>query len=284
MRYEFLGRKVMKKGEYEDAVAIIKDAIENETNKDVSFLVYGSFLDSRLMPGISDIDCVLFFWHDFVLPTDSIIRLSEALREGFSHVRFDLGWFLDASIIDAGNARDGRFIPYNDNFSKIFDPVDGDSKLICGKFFVKEMSPVTLVDPVEARIAFNLQALRTYLIFGRCNQKFINGVNPYRELKIFSQVRSLGRKVMQLIEPDNMEVLKDKKKAFCALKKNCPNIDCGALDEIEKMFQDRNEVIDIIMSTETRDILAGALTCYEQVVRHIVQNFPSRSVKERSRQ
>lgn len=284
MKYEFLERKTMLAEEYQRAVDVVADAVNQIGQNHVSFLVYGSFLDNRLMPGLSDIDMVLFFWHEFVIDPKLMKTLRSAFQNQFAFLRFDIGWFFDASAIDLGNAKDGRFIPQNDNFSKVFDFTSGDSKLISGKKFAHLLNPVKLIDPVEARIAYNLQTLRIYLLFGNCNNHWIGGVNPFRELKIFQLVRSLGRKVMQLIEPDNFELIKDKKAAFDELKRQMPKIDFSALDEIESLFRERNNVVDEIIGLKTSDLLFDSLECYERVVQRIVANFPPRSLREKGKQ
>lgn len=281
MRYEFLERKVMRAEEYQQAVDIVTQTLKSVAGKHASLLVYGSFLDDRLMPGVSDIDMVLFFWDKFVLPPDLMRNLSHEFRDRFSRLRFDTGWFFDASVVDVGNAQDGRFIPHNDNFSKIFDAKSGDGRLLCGKEFVSAMNPVTLVDPVEARIAYNLQTLRLYLLFGRCNAKWVSGVNPYRELKVFQQVRSLGRKVMQLVDPGNVALAKDKKASFVAMKRAFPAIDFSGLDAIEVLFQDKNGLVDTLMSGETFGLLLSSLTCYEKMVQRIVETMPMWSLRSR---
>lgn len=277
MRYEFLERKVVSGTDYQKAVETVRSVMEDTAGEKVSFLVYGSFLDDRLMPGVSDIDMVLFFWDRFVLDTNLLRTIGKELRNRFSCLRFDVGWFFDGSVIDLGTAEDGRFIPHNDNFSKIFEARDGDARLVYGKQFVQFMNPVTLVDPVEARIAYNLQSLRLYLLFGRCNYKWINGTNPFRELKVFQQIRSLGRKVMQLVDHGNISLAKDKNKSYQAMKHFFPAVDFAPLDDVETIFQNRDKVVDVLMNGQTLDLLFGSLECYEQMVQQIVKTLPMRS-------
>ncbi len=281
MRYEFLERKVMRGDIYRRVVDTIVQVLQKVADKRVSFMVYGSMLDDRLMPGLSDIDMLFFFWDKFVIDRALMKEIGCAMREQMSQIRFDLGWFLDVSVIDYGNARDGRFIPINDNFSKIFDMKGGDSELRFGKGFSDLLTPMVLVDPIEARLGFNLQALRSHLMFGYCNARYADGVNPGRELKILQQVRSVARKTMQIVQPANIQLAKDKKESLKALQAFFPSVDHGPIVRIEKLFCNRNRLINILVgATETHEILLDALRWYESVLREIVQHLPAHSIKK----
>jgi hypothetical protein len=280
MRYEFLNRKAISRDVYQEVLKIITDCLFKATDSKASLLLYGSLCDDRLKPGISDIDLILFFWDEFVLDPAMMCRVSDSLMEQLHKIRFDTGWYLDVSILDLGNAKDGRFIPYNDNFSKVFFPHTGDSELIFGKPFVGVLNPVSLLDPVESRIAYNLQSLRAYVLFGRCNERWNQGGSAGRELKVFQQVRSLSRKVVDLVNPDQMQILKDKNKCVIELQKAFPNIDISILAAIETMFRDKDLVIDTILGCKAFPLLVKALTCYETILKEAVQRLPMRSMRK----
>lgn len=280
MKYEFLNRKAMTREHYQKVVDAITDVLSTEIEDKISFLVYGSMLDDRLIPGLSDIDSVLFFWDEYVLDPKLIERLGNAMRDAFSFLHPDAVSFLDIAVIDAGHAADGRFIPYNDNFAKVFDTVNGDARLIHGKHFIDVLNPVELVDPVEARLAYNLQTLRIHLLFGRCNFKSVNGINPARELHVFQQVRSVARKVMMLLAPD-MKLVKSKRDSLRACKEYLLNASFDTFFEIEDLFENRDRVIDLLFSgSDSTPLLLRALECYEKILRSIVKRFPPKSLRK----
>lgn len=279
MKYEFLNRKVMMREHYQNTIDAIAGVLQREAGDRVSFLIYGSTLDDRLIPGLSDIDAVLFFWNDYVLDSALLARLGEKMRNAFSFLHPDSSSLLDVAIIDAGHARDGRFIPYNDNFAKVFDPENGDSKVVHGKNFIDILRPVELIDPIEARLAFNLQTLRIYLLFGRCNFKAVNGVNPIRELHVLQQVRSIARKVVMLVSPD-MKLAKSKCDCLRALKEYLPDVSLEPLFEIENLFENREAVIDILFNGDAMPFLVRSLECYENILRYIVEKFPAKSFRQ----
>lgn len=285
MRNEFLERKAMTAAQYRSVISTLVKVLEKTVKDKVSFLLYGSFLDDRLQPGLSDIDGVFFFWDHFVTDKKTLLTLAEQLREEFQFLRFDFAGFMDLSTIDAGNASDGRFIPYNDNFSKIFDANTGDSQIVFGKEFVSALSLVKLIDPVEAHLAYNLQSLRNHICFGRCTYRWPNGVNPYKELRTMRQIQAVSRKVMMLIESDNIALAKSKREALKRLETLAQWIDFEPFWVVDRLMQDISKVIDLILAaTQSPILLINALDCYERTLQWVVQTRPARSFKPQANQ
>lgn len=274
-----LRRKALTRDTYERTVETVSIALKTK-GKATSLLVYGSFLDDRLQPGVSDIDLVIYFWYDVVLPRDTLAELASELRERLLEVSFDAPLLLDASVIDDGLGRDGRFIPQNDNFAKVFDDDLGDSRLIHGKPFTSRIRPVSLVDPVEARLAYNLQAMRLHLLLGECQTNVLQRSGGQKTLHLLQHARSLPRKIVALLDPEAFAKIKDKKASLKRAEQLLPETDFTAFRKAEKLFQNATDVIDAVAAGNCTALLFDMLGGYESALKNIVESHPMRSKRK----
>jgi len=182
---------------------------------------------------------------------------------------------LDITTIDAGNAKDGRFLSYNENIIEVFKR-DNLSNIVYGKDFRKTLNPMKLTDPTESRLAFNLEKIRNYLCFADNSgnlQKDIKG-----KFSCFQYIRRVGVKVCTLLEEEHIE----KEESLEYLSKKFGDIDVEPFKKVNFYFKDIGKLTSFLIKSEkSKKLLEESLTCYETILKEIVDKYSAKSVRDK---
>jgi len=100
---------------YQDFLNKIVGGLESLSG--LSLMLYGSFVRGDYDPGRSDIDAILTFPHDVVIPKDFMHEASVIVHEALkgNNVPFQV------SPADVRTMRDGRFNSFTDDFYDYFN-------------------------------------------------------------------------------------------------------------------------------------------------------------------
>src|SRR3989338_5127420 len=124
----------------------------------LSLLIYGSYVRGDFNPGRSDIDGILVFPSDVVIPKKNLQRASIAIQEAQrgNHIPFQV------TVTDLRTMQDGRFNSYGPSFQPYFAE---EIRILVGTdhtpTFRYELPTVDEQTPLR----FNLRKTRTGLLF-----------------------------------------------------------------------------------------------------------------------
>ena len=269
----FFRRQAITAERYGQAVGALVSALDKgvqKTGVGASLLVYGSYCKNRAIPGISDIDAIVLVHSPFHIPQE----FSRTVNKEFAtfYVSHKFVPDLDITVIDSGHMGDGRFMSYSETLSAVFSSPE-QSTIVYGEDFRDSLQLVRLFDSCEARLAFNLEKLRKYLLL------FQNTSSPDAEmhtrLNSFQYIRRIGVKTATLLDKEDLE----KEASVLYLEQHFPDIDFSPLKKVNSSFKSTGSVMELVAHREkSTALLYSSLAMYESLLKSIVEQYPMRSV------
>jgi len=241
------------------------DGLERLEENGLSLMIYGSYVRGDYVPGRSDIDAVLIFPQEVVIPKDSLQKASAALQEALKDDKIPF----QVTVTDLTTMTDGRFNSYNPSFEKYFKE---EEKVVVGPDYRGELKFEMSQYPDQEPLKFNLRKSRTGLLFGNHDEKedyklFLSKFN-----KTLDAV-SRGSKQILFMTDGDLRI-----KRFSALEtmaKIFPDVDVKPLEEIKYLYHNLDELDRLYRnSEELRKVWNSSVTFLEEMIRAYLRKFP----------
>src|SRR3989338_6496989 len=128
------------------------------SNDALSLMVYGSYVRKDFTVGRSDIDSVLVFPYDVVIPKDFMHEVAVILYRSLkgNNVPFQV------CPLDTTTMRDGRLNPFTDDF---YDYFQSEGQVLTGPDYRNEMTCLETKTGEESTLSHNIRKIRIALMF-----------------------------------------------------------------------------------------------------------------------
>lgn len=251
---------------YEDFVDKFVTGLSKTDIKDLSLMLYGSYVRGDYVPGRSDIDGVLIFLNDIVLDKAELMKCSEV----FCFAQCGNNVPLQISVSDRGILRDGRFSSYGDDFEDYF--LD-EGAIYYGSDYRHEFKYLKEKSSILHTASFNLRKSRNGLL-----RAVYDEANDYSAL-----IRNFEKGLdVAVNSTKQIAYLKDKnlrKKKFSSLqfvKENYPNVDLTPLDIIRHLYRNPSELDSYYQNTdEMIKLWKASLDTFENLIKAYIEEDSS---------
>ncbi len=229
-------------------------------------MLHGSFVRGDYTPGRSDVDAVLTFPCDVVIPKEFMHEVSlvlcYALRN--NNVPFQV------SPLDTTTARDGRFNSFTGNFYEYFL---SEGKVVVGPDYRKEMVCQDKKTGEESVLSHNLRKARVALLLAEHHkqqemyEKFLDGFN--------SALNAASRGASQILYMTDGQLRTARFSALEELSRNFPSLNTEPLLQIKELYSDLTK-LDMVYRkpSEVTKVWNSTVTFLEEMMREYIRKFP----------
>lgn len=236
-------------------------------NDGLGLMLYGSYVRGDYTPGRSDIDAVLTFPHDVVIPKDFMHDASAVLCEALAgnNVPFQV------CPADLATVRDGRFNSFTDDF---YDYFQDEGRVVLGPDYRSQMACLPVKTGEESVLSHNLRKARQGLLFAVHNRK-----SDYRKLlegfdATLSAASRGSKQVLYLVDG---HLRKNRFSALAELPRHFPAVNAAPLERIRDLFHHPEKLDALYMDTdELMNVWNDAVTFFEEVIREYIMKYPRR--------
>ncbi len=255
---------------YHDFMSKLVRGLERLNNNDLSLMIYGSFVRGDYTPGRSDIDSVLTFPFDVVIPKDFMREVSIVLYEALrgNHVPFQV------SPLDITIMRDGRFNSFTDDF---YDYFQSEGKVIFGPDYRSEMTCLKTKRGEESTLSHNLRKTRIALLFAEHDRQEDYGKFLERFNGTLNATSRGSKQILFLIDG---ELRKNRFSALVGLDRYFPEINLEPLERVRDLYH-HPERLDALYRNpdEAMKVWNSATTFFEEVIREYIRKFPRQKIQ-----
>lgn len=250
---------------YKDFVDGFAKGLEKIGNNKLSWMIYGSYVRKDYEPGRSDIDSVLTFPYDVVIPKDFLNEVSKALYKALK----DNNIPFQVTTLDTTTLKDGRFNSFTQDF---YDYFETERKIVFGPDYLNEMVCLETKTGEESTLSHNLRKIRNSLLFAEYNKNedrivFVDHFN-----KTLNAVSRGSKQVLNLVDG---EVRKNRFSALKEIPKQFPSINAEPLEKIKYLFQNLEKLDKLYKDTdELMKTWNSSVTFFEEVIREYIRKHP----------
>jgi predicted nucleotidyltransferase len=231
----------------------------------LSLMVYGSYVRGDFMVGRSDIDSVLTFSHDVVIPKEFMHEISVVLYEALkgNNVPFQV------CPLDVTTMSDGRFNSFTDDF---YDYFQSEGRIFLGPDYRSTMVCLGTKTGEESALSYSLRKTRIALLFAEHDrqeayEKFLERFN--------GTLNAASRGSKQVLYLVDGELRKNRFSALRELGKHFPAVNIEPLARIKDLYHHPEKLDSLYKNPyETMKVLNSAATFFEEVIREYVHKFP----------
>ncbi len=231
----------------------------------LSLLIYGSYVRGDFDPGRSDIDGILVFPSDVVIPKKDLQRASIALREAQrgNHIPFQV------TVADTRTMQDGRFNSYGPSFQPYFAE---EIRILVGTDPTPTFRYELPILDEQTPLRFNLRKTRTGLFFAAYDQE-----TDYRTFlgKFNKSLDAVSRGSKQILYMMDGQLRKNRFSASEAIRSIMPEVDIDTLLRIRKLYH-YPATLDALYRrpNEVVDIWMRSVTFFEQMIKGYLDRVP----------
>ena len=250
---------------YRDFMNKLVKGLEKLGDEGLSLMVYGSFVRGDHTAGRSDIDAVLTFPQDVVIPKDYMCEASvvlyNALRE--NSVPFQV------SPLDVTIMRDGRFNSFTDDF---YDYFQSEGRVVLGPDYRSEMVCLRTKTGEESTLSHNLRKTRIALLFAEHDrhedyERFLERFN--------STLNAASRGSKQILYLVDGRLRKNRFSALKELRTHFPAVNVEPLERVRDLYHHPTKLDELYKKPdEAMKVWNSAATFFEEVIREYVRKFP----------
>ncbi|NCC70632.1 hypothetical protein EOM09_03545 [bacterium] len=239
--------------------------ISNNNLKDISLMLYGSYVRGDYIPGRSDIDGVLIFPDNVIINKESLLKCSKALELGLRDTHIPI----QISIADLGTSKDGRFNSFGEEFENYF--LD-EAKILIGPDYRNQIRYLPTKSSILHTATFNLRKSRTGLF-----KSFYDKENDYTSLiKNFEKgLETAVNSTKQIAYLTDKNLRTNKFSSLKFISQNYPNVNLDSIEIIKKLFQNPSKLDKIYQNFDEMIILwSNSLNTFESLVKEYIENVP----------
>ncbi|MBW2988206.1 nucleotidyltransferase domain-containing protein [Candidatus Woesearchaeota archaeon] len=257
-----------RREDYEGFLERLVRSLEHLGDDGLSLMLYGSFARGDYVPGRSDIDAVLIFPYNFVIPKQTMQEVALAINEALTpkYVPFQV------SPLDFGTLRDGRFNSFTYEFKMYFQE---EGKVILGPDYREEMECLRVKTGEESAISHNLRKCRKGFLFAEYHiwadyEQFLKDF-----IRTLNTASSLPKKILLMI--DGITTWK-KFSQTRKLQRYFPEMNLEPLERIKHLYTHPYELDKLYKQpNQILQFWGSALTFIEELLRAYIARFPAKS-------
>ncbi|MEK6819791.1 MAG: nucleotidyltransferase domain-containing protein [Nanoarchaeota archaeon] len=254
-----------KKENYESFIDRFTSGLKIFGQKEISFMIYGSYVRGEADFGRSDIDGVLVFPDNVVTNKKIMAEISRivAVAQENNNIPFQ------TSPVDLRTMSDGRFNSYDPNFESYFEE---ESKILFGLDYRRNFKFELAEHSDQTAIRFNLRRARIGLLTSEQTikenyPKFLEGFNQ--------TLNSVSRGSKQILGLIDGRLRINRFSALEEISKIFPQVDAAPLKKIKYLFKNLRELDEIYKhSGEVINIWNSSLTFFEQIIKAYLDANP----------
>ncbi len=217
---------------YKDFLEKLVVGLERLGNKEISLMIYGSYVRGDYVPGRSDIDALLIFPNEVVIDKtvfkEASIILSRA--QELNNIPFQI------TPTDLKTMQEGRFNSYSPDFEPYFKE---ESKIIFGSDYRNKFVYKMSTHPSQDAVKFNLRKSRQGLLFSEYDKQ----INYTRFLERFNKtLDATSRASKQIITMVDGRFRKNRFSALEELSKIFPEVNIEPLIKIKGLYHNLEEM------------------------------------------
>lgn len=254
-----------KKENYDSFLKRFVSGLEIFRQKEMSFMVYGSYVRGDADFGRSDIDALLVFPNDVIINKGvlrQVSRIYANAQEG-NNIPFQINPS-DLRTLEEGrfNSYDSNFEPYFMEEGKIFYGPDFRKRI---KFELPEMSD-------QNQLRFNLRKVRAYLLFSEFDRRKNDAQFIERFNKILNAASRGSKQIMGLVDG---KLRKNRFSRLEEISEVFPEVDVSVLKEIRTIYKNTRLLDEIYRNPEEVSRLSfSAVTFFEQMIKAYLDANP----------
>ncbi|MFA5993088.1 MAG: nucleotidyltransferase domain-containing protein [Candidatus Pacearchaeota archaeon] len=249
------------KGNYKDFLDKLVGRLRSDRLNGLSLMVYGSYVRNDFVPGRSDIDAVLTFPYDVVIPKGLMSLISTCIHYSLdgNNVPFQV------CPIDTTTMRDGRFNPFTEDFHNYFQT---EGRVLVGPDYRKEMVCLKTKTGEENTLSHNLRKARMALLFVEHDRQ--DGEQGYRKLleRFNSTLNTASRGSKQILYLVDGRLRKNRFSALAELGHIFPEVDTEPLERIKHLYTHLDELDTLYGNPkEMMRVMNDSVTFFESVIK-----------------
>lgn len=258
-----------KKSDYENFEIKITEELSKLNIKDLSLMLYGSYVREDYTAGRSDIDAILIFPDNVVINKNNLLMCSKALESALKprYIPFQI------SVCDIGTICDGRFNTYSEDFKDYFKK---ERKIILGPDYYDKMQFLEEKDGILHSASFNLRKSRTGLLFSEYYKN-----HDYESLiRTFQKgIDTALNSTKQITYLNSKNLVANKFSSFEFIRKEYPNVDLSHLSHIQYLYQFPHKPDDLYKNPkEMINLWANSLETFEEILREYIKQNPQNEI------
>ena len=232
--------------------------LEKIGNKELSFMIYGSYVRGESDFGRSDIDALLIFPNDVVTDKEEMSKISELVA--FAQRKNKIP--LELTPVDLRTMSDGRFNSYDPSFERYFV---SEGKILFGPDYKNNFRFELPKMPDQESVKTNLWMSRRALIMSEWQRqlhytKFLDGFD--------TTLRKASRASKQILGMMDGKLRLNRFSALEEIEKIFPQVDSSPLKKIRHLFKNLDELDKIYKHPdEVIEIWKSSVTFFEQIIK-----------------
>lgn len=254
-----------KEENYFDFLDKFANGLENLGNKDISLMIYGSFVRGDVDFGRSDIDAILTLPNDVVTDKRIIAQISKiiALSQEGNNIPFQ------TSLVDLRTMNDGRFNSYDPNFKSYFNE---EGRILFGKDYRDGFNFELVSHSDQTALRFNLRRARIGLL---TSERVIKKDYP-KFLEEFNQtLNSVSRGSKQILGMIDGNLRLNRFSALEEISQVFPEVDITPIKKIKYLYKNLKELDALYNNySELIKVWEDSVTFFEQMIKAYLDANP----------
>ncbi|MEM2932874.1 MAG: hypothetical protein QW622_01525 [Candidatus Pacearchaeota archaeon] len=248
----------LKRKDYNSFIENFVKNLEKLGNKNLSFLVFGSYLNKkRFVPGRSDIDGILVFPDKFIIDKSFLSEVAHI----FTSVKKKIP--LDLKVFDIELLIDGRFNVYEPSFREVID----SGKIFFGPDYRNKFHYTLPLLNGQARLRYTLSESRKSLLYYRHGK--IESIFEHFYQTLHFVKRAPQNLLCMLGENYNWETAYEKIKQRNEFNFSYKTLE--TLNKIKHLMCDPKRLNKLCQNKEqVIKLWEDAVTCFEELIKNYV--------------
>lgn len=227
--------------------------------KEISFMVYGSYVRGDYIPGRSDIDALLILPGDVVIDKDVLRNVSKA----FADIKKDNTVPFQVTVSDSRTMQEGTFNSYDPNFKSYFDE---EGKIIVGEDYRGSFNYQIAKLSDQNSLRFNLRKSRLALFFAeyylrKDYSRFLERFN-----KTLDATSRASKQILTLVDGS---LRKNRFSALEELSEVFPEIDLEPLIRIKYFYHNLKKLDSLYRDSEgVLKIWNNSVSFFETIIKN----------------
>lgn len=246
------------KDNYNNFLEKFVNGLKELGNKEISLMIYGSYVRGDYVPGRSDIDSLLIFPDDVIIDKSILRECSKILANAQigNNIPFQV------TLTDLRTMQDGRFNSYDPNFKQYFED---EGKIIYGNDYRNHFNYPLAIYSDQNALRFNLRKSRLGLLFSEHDRN-----TDYRKfLERFNKtLDATSRASKQVLTMKDGKLRKNRFSALEELSRIFPELDIEPLKKIKILYNNLEELDNIYKNPiKLIDVWNDSVTFFESLIK-----------------
>lgn len=238
--------------------------LERLGNKEISLMIYGSYVRGDCVPGRSDIDAIFTFNSDVIIDKIILSKISKILADAQkgNNIPFQV------TVTDLITMLDGRFNSFDPNFKIYFEE---EGRIIYGNDYRNLFNYYLATHSDQSALRFNLKKSRIGLLFSEHDLNNDYGKFLERFNKTLNAVSRGSKQILGMI--DN-KLRKNRFSALEEISEIFPEVNIEPLKKIKVLYNDLEKLDNLYMNPgELMEFWENSVTFFESLIKSYIDKY-----------